>query len=317
MSKSITIEEKNWAWEWLTPSSLLGHKFNKIIMSQTTAYQKMRIIETQCYGKCLILDDNIQSSTKDEFIYHESLVQPAMIHHGSPRKVLILGGAEGATLREVLRWKTVEQLVMVDIDGEVVEACRQYLPEMHQGAFDDPRVEVIIDDALNFVETTSLKWDVIISDISDPLVDSPSYHLFTQEYFQTILNILSNEGAFVMQAGSVSPVSMGIYVGLINTLSTVFPHTLPYSNFISSFGEPWGFALTSNKPFITRPEPEQIDQLLALKTTGGLRMLDGISLLGMLQLPAHLRHAIAQETAIYTLANPPQHIGQGILGTSA
>lgn len=303
--ESITLDMNNYILDWFSTSSFFCHNLTKMIMSGKTAYQKIQIVETECYGKCLILDNKLQSSTEDEFIYHESLVQPAMINHSSPRKVLILGGGEGATLREVLRWKKVEHLVMVDIDGEVVQACRQYLPEMHQGAFDDTRVEVIIDDALNFLKTTHVKWDIIISDLSEPILDGPSYPLFTQEYFQTISGVLNTDGFFVLQAGSVSPIAMEIYVRLVKTLNTVFRHTLPYTSVVSSFGEPWGYILASNQPCNPRPEPEQVDQLLAQNTTGGLRMIDGISLLGMLQLPAYIRQAIAQETTIYTLANPP------------
>ncbi len=314
--KNTTIDTSSWIWDSSSSSNFFAHKLSQTIISQKTAYQEMQIVETEGYGKSLILDDKWQSSVVDEFIYHESLVQPAMINHGCARQVLILGGGEGATLREVLRWKSVERLVMVDIDGEVVQACRQHLPEMHQGAFDDPRVEIVIDDALKFLETTSPQWDIIISDLSDPIFSGPSYPLFTQEYFQTISSVLNRDGFFVVQAGSVCPVSMTAYVRLAKTLSTVFPYSLPYATFIPCFGEPWGYILASSKPCSTRPEPEQVDQLLAEKTTGGLRMIDGITLLGILQLPAYIRRAIEKETEICTLANPPQHLGQGIMGQS-
>lgn len=117
-----------------------------------------------------------------------------MIFHGSPSKVLVLGGGEGATIREVLRWLTVEQVAMIDIDGEVVEACRQHLPEMHANAFDDPRLKLVIGDALEFLDTSSQIWDVVISDLSDPIEEGPSFQLFTKEYFEKILQVLTPEG---------------------------------------------------------------------------------------------------------------------------
>lgn len=311
--KTTTIDTNSWVLDPCTTSTFYAHKLTKTIFSKTTAYQEMQIVETEDYGKSLILDDTWQSSVVDEFIYHESLVQPAMLNHGSPRQVLILGGGEGATLREVLRWKTVERLVMVDIDGEVVQACRQYLPEMHQGSFDDPRVEVVIDDAIKFLENTSSLWDIIISDLTDPIFEGPSYALFTEEYFKTISSVLNSKGFLVIQGGSVCPVSMKNYVRLARTLSTVFDYTLPYASFVPSFAQYWGYILASAKPCSTKPEPEQVDQLLAEKTTGGLRMVDGISLLGMLQLPVYIRRAIEKETEIFTLANPPEFIGQRIM----
>ena len=129
-------DKNNYFWDIAAPSTFFCHQLIRTILAKKTDYQEMRIVETKDYGKALILDGEWQSSVIDEFIYHESLVQPAMIEHTSPRQVLILGGGEGTTLREVLRWKSVERLVMVDIDGEVVTQCRQHLPEMHQGAFD-------------------------------------------------------------------------------------------------------------------------------------------------------------------------------------
>ena len=126
-----------WVSEHITPWDIYSHGIIDVLTHKKTAYQEMYIVETGVYGKALVLDGKWQSCTGDEFLYHEPLVHPAMIFHGGPRKVLILGGGEGATAREVLRWKSVEKVVMIDIDGEVVEACKQYLPEMHQNVFDD------------------------------------------------------------------------------------------------------------------------------------------------------------------------------------
>ena len=155
-----------WLSEYMTPWDIYMHGVRRIIAYQRTPYQEMYIVDSGSYGKALILDGKWQSSTVDEFLYHEPLVQPAMILHGSPQRVLLLGGGEGATLREVLRWKTVRRAVMVDIDRDVVDACRLHLPELHLNAFDDPRAEVVIADAVEFVEQTADRWDVIISDLS-------------------------------------------------------------------------------------------------------------------------------------------------------
>ncbi|PLZ82021.1 spermidine synthase, partial [Fischerella thermalis WC213] len=133
-----------WVNEYITPWDIYAHGVTAVLAYQKTEYQEMYIVETGTYGKALVLDGKWQSCTGDEFLYHEPLVHPAMIFHGAPRKVLILGGGEGATAREVLRWQTVDKVVMIDIDGEVVEACKQHLSEMHQNAFDDPRLHVVI-----------------------------------------------------------------------------------------------------------------------------------------------------------------------------
>ncbi|NEP82205.1 MAG: methyltransferase domain-containing protein, partial [Okeania sp. SIO3B3] len=282
-----------------------------VLVYKKTAYQDMCIIDTGVYGKALVLDGKWQSSIGDEFLYHEPLVHPAMIFHGSPSKVLVLGGGEGATIREVLRWQTVEQVTMIDIDGEVVEACRQYLPEMHANAFDDPRLKLIIGDALEFLQTSGEIWDVVISDLSDPIEEGPSFQLFTKEYFEKILQVLAPGGFFVLQAGPVSPGEMKLHTRIVNTMKEVFPYVQSYSSYVPTYGQPWGFALASREMINSRPDPETVNQLLREKTTGGFRMLDGTTLLGMLQVPKHLREAIAAQKEVYTLAKPPKFFGKG------
>lgn len=302
-----------WIHEYITPWDIYSHGVTTTLAFKKTRFQEMYIVETGAYGKALVLDGKWQSCTGDEFLYHEPLVHPVMLLHGSPRDVLILGGGEGATAREALRWKSVERAVMIDIDGEVVDACRKHLPEMHQGAFDDPRLELIIGDALKHLDDTKQTYDVVISDLSDPIEEGPSFKLFTKEYFEKTRRVLSPGGVFVVQAGPVSPVEMHLHCRLASTLRTVFEHTASLASYVPTYAAPWSFILASDNPIDTRPDPAEIDRLLAEQTTGGLKMLDGVGLLGMLNLPRHLRTAIAEETQVYTLAEPPKFFGKGAL----
>ncbi|MDC0833525.1 spermidine synthase [Leptolyngbya valderiana BDU 20041] len=302
-----------WITEYITPWDVYLHGATRLLAFQQTEFQEMYIVETGAYGKALVLDGKWQSCTGDEFLYHEPLVHPSCIGHGAPRNVLILGGGEGATLREVLRWNTVERAVMVDIDNAVVEACRQHLPEMHQNAFDDPRSELVIGDALKYLDDTTIAWDVVISDLSDPIEEGPSFQLFTKEYFEQIRGVLSPRGHFVVQAGPVAPAELQLHARIVNTLKAVFPHVQSYSSYVPTYAAPWGFALASTQELSTRPDPESIDRILAENTTGGLRMFDGTTLLGMTNLPRHLRDAIARETEVYTKAHPPKFFGKGVV----
>lgn len=303
-----------WVSEYITPWDIYVHGITKVLAYKKTAFQEMYVVESGAYGKALVLDGKWQSCTGDEFLYHEPLVHPAMICHGSPKNVLVLGGGEGATVREILRWKTVEEAMMVDIDGEVVEACREHLPEMHQNAFDDPRTNLVIGDALEVLDTTDKKWDIVISDLSDPIEEGPSFQLFTKEYYEKVQRVLAPGGYFVIQAGPVSPALLTIHARLVRTLSAVFPNVHSFASYAPSYGSPWGFAIASESAIDTRPDPATIDQLLQEKTTGGLRLIDGMTLLGMLQTPAYIRHAIAQETQVYTSKEPPKFFGKGALG---
>ena len=301
-----------WVTEYITPWDMYVHGVTKILAFKKTKFQEMYVVETGAYGKALVLDGKWQSCTGDEFLYHEPLVHPAMIAQQGPKKVLVLGGGEGATIREVLRWNTVEKVVMVDIDGDVVEACKEHLPEMHQNAFDDPRAEVIIADALNLLDTTEEQWDIIISDLSDPIEEGPSFQLFTKEYYQKLRRVLAPGGLVVIQAGPVAPANLTLHARLVNTLKAVFPNVHSYCSHTSTYGSPWGFAIASEKTIVTQPNPEEIDRLLAEKTRGGLKLIDGITLLGMLQTPAHIRRAIAENTEVYTITAPPKFFGKGI-----
>lgn len=301
-----------WITEYISPHDVYLHGVVEVLAYQKTAFQQMYVVRSGMYGKALVLDGKWQSCTGDEFLYHESLVQPACVYHGAPKNVLILGGGEGATAREVLRWRGVERVVMVDIDGEVVAACKEHLPEMHQGAFDDPRTELVIGDAIEYLDNALPEWDVIISDLSDPIEEGPSFKLFTREYFEQCRRALRSGGMFVLQAGPLAPPEMAMHARLAHTVGAVFAHAASYGIGVPTYASPWGFVLGSDTPIDTRPDPEAVDKLLVEQTTGGLRMFDGTTLLGLMQPAKHIRAAIAAETQVYTLTQPPKFFGKGV-----
>jgi spermidine synthase len=303
------LETDLWLAEKLNHHDIYHPGLTEVLARQKTSFQDMVIIDSGTYGKALMLDGQWQSSTRDEFLYHEPLVQPACVQHGAPRRALVLGGGEGATVRELLKWRTLEQVVMVDIDADVVAACRQHLPEMHQHALEDPRSELIIGDALDYLDKSTPVWDIIISDLSDPVENGPSFKLFTREYFELCRRALRPEGTFVLQAGSVSPVELHMHVRLVNTVQAVFPNVASYSSFVPSFTVPWGFIMASAQPINRQPDIAAVDALLAAKTTGDFRMFDGATLLGLMQTPKHIREAIAAETRVYSMADPPKVYG--------
>jgi len=304
------VKADMWLAEYLTPYDIYQHGIKEVLAHKQTAFQEMYLIDTGTYGKALVLDGQWQSSSVDEFLYHEPLVHPALVNHGAPENVLILGAGEGATLREVLKWNTVKLAVMVDIDAEVVEACRHHLVDVHQNAFDDPRAQLIIGDALDYLDQPEKQWDIIISDLSDPVEDGPSFKLFTKEYFEKCRQALKPNGYFVVQAGSLSPAELRLHVRLVKTVQAIFEHVISYGSHIPTFGEPWGYILASNVPLQTRPDPDAVDGLLAANTTNTFRMFDGITMLGLMQTPKHIRQAVEEETEIYTLADPPKISGQ-------
>ncbi len=237
--------EENYYSETYTDNVIRRFKIDRLYYRGQTEHQYVECFHNQFLGKVLFLDEKIQSAQVDEYIYHESLVHPALITHPSPREVLILGGGEGATLREVLKHNTVEKATMVDIDEKLVKLCQEYLPEWSEGAFSSSKTDLVFGDAREFVERTQKKFDVIISDVTEPLEKGSSVRLFTQEFFNRVYETLREDGVFVLQAGSTDPFYHQFYCSLAKTVQSVFPQIYPYWTFVLSFGLPWGFILAS------------------------------------------------------------------------
>ena len=294
-----------WHVEPITPELLQVEKIKEVIYSGKTAYQSVQILDTACFGITLVLDGKTQSTELDEFVYHEGLVQPSLISHPNPEKVFIAGGGEGATLREVLSHKDIRQAVMVDIDREVVDLCRRYLPKHHQGAFDDPRLELHHTDALRFLEESQERYDVIIIDVPDPIERGPAYLLFTQEFYRLAKDRLNDQGLIVAQAGATGPSFFEqSFASVAYTMSTLFPAIYPYEAFIPSFGCTWGFVMGSLGPNPLALDIQKVDSLLAQRVTSTLRYYDGTTHRGMFSIPKYLRDAIAKETRLITKENP-------------
>lgn len=301
-----------WINEALTPADIWQHGVTKLLAHRTTAFQEMYVVESPAYGKALVLDGKWQTCSGDEFLYHEPIVHAPCALHGSPERVLIAGGADGGALREVLKWKSVKEAVVADIDGDVVQACRDLLPEIHQGAYDDARSRIAVGDAWELIASTPGHWDVIIADLTDPIEEGPAYKLFTREFFQLCQKALRPGGIFVNQAGSQSPPLVDILIRVLKTISTVFPQTSLITANVPTYGSPWGLALAANHELNLRPDPTEIDRRLNGKLNGSLKMFDGQALLGMLQSPKYIRDRLAGETFVYTIDSPPAFLGQGI-----
>ncbi|PWC09892.1 polyamine aminopropyltransferase [Brenneria roseae subsp. americana] len=172
---------------------------DRVLYHQKTDHQDLIIFENAALGRVMALDGVVQTTERDEFIYHEMLTHVPLLAHGNAKRVLIIGGGDGGMLREVSRHRSVEHITMVEIDAGVVEFCRQYLPNHNAGSYDDPRFNLVIDDGVNFVNQCSGKFDVIISDCTDPI--GPGESLFTSDFYQGCARCLNEGGIFVAQNG--------------------------------------------------------------------------------------------------------------------
>ena len=294
-------------WKWLIEwdSRNEGHLrvVKDVIYYGRSKYQEIMVVELEELGKTLILDGKTQSSVYDEYIYHEALVQPAMVLHGGPRRVLILGGGEGATAREVLKFRSVEEVVMVDIDEEVVKVAKRYLSEMHQGAFDDPRLKLVIMDGLKYVSEVNEKFDVIIADLVDPIAGGPAYKLYTREFYGMIKERLAEGGVFVTQAASTSHTPK-VHAVIYNTVKSVFKHARSYQVFVRSFNSMWGFVVASDYKDPSRLTRDYVDSKLKELLVRPNRFYDGDAHVHMFTLPRNLREVIESVSEVSTMNRP-------------
>jgi spermidine synthase len=299
-----------WFFEQTTPVEGHCHAITRTVFELQTKFQHMEIMETASYGKVLVLDGRMQSSVLDDFIYHETLVHPGLIVHPRPETALVIGGGEGATLREILRYPSIRRAVMVDIDREVVEACRAHLPELHQGAFDDRRVEVRHEDARGWLERTGERFDVAIVDLTEPLEEGPACLLFTREFYALLASRLTDRGTLTLQAGMTKIGELPFYCSMARTLSAVFPLVAPYQSMIPCFGTPWGFIVAAK---VGTPGGEadpraltvaEVDRRVRERVRGELRFYDGLAHQHMFSLPKFLRDALASMGRAITDAEP-------------
>ena len=300
----MEAEEHTWYLERISPGLAHLHGLRGLLYWGKTKYQRVEILDTSSYGTSLVLDGKTQSTEADEFIYHEALVHPALLAHPSPERVFIAGGGEGATLREVLAHKTVTSAVMVDLDAEVVQLCQERLPQWHQGAFQNQRTSLIYADAREVLQTTSTLYDVIISDITDPIEAGPSYLLFTQEFYRLAFQRLSPQGLIVIQAGFTTLTTDSAFPAIFNTIRNIFPVVVSYHIFIPSFGGEWGFVVGSKGPNPQALSPDEVDRRVVQRVTRPLRFYDGLGHQGMFSLPKAVREALAREKRVITEKEP-------------
>jgi spermidine synthase len=257
-----------------------------------------------------VLDGKIQSSEADEFIYHEALVQPAMLTHPHPETVFIAGGGEGATLREVLSHKTVKRVVMVDIDEEVVALCQKFLPNYSRGSFKDKRTELLHTDAREYLARSRELFDIIIIDLPDPIEEGPAYLLYTQEFYHLVRDRLTANGIISVQAGSAALTELLNLASVNKTLKSVFPIVCPYQTDVPCFGGPWGFCLASLNLNPVQLSPSEVDKRISARSLMHLKFYDGLTHQGIFSLPKHLREELSRQGRLIT-DNQPLYVYQG------
>lgn len=228
-----------WTHEFQTPNLSLGLRVREILRHEKTPFQELLVVDSLEMGRVLFLDGCFMVSEKDEFFYHEMIAHVPLFAHPDPQDVLVVGGGDGGTLREILKHPSVKKAVVCDIDKRVTDASRDFFPTV-SSALDDPRAEILHQDAIPYVREMKGAFDVIMVDSTDPV--GPAVGLFEEEFYRSLLGALKPGGIVVAQAES--PNLLGHVVRkVVKTLGTVFPHTALYLGPMPTYpGGLWSYA---------------------------------------------------------------------------
>lgn len=200
MSRFIfELGDEKWFKEEVTTH--IGHalRIDRTLFEGEVDHQHLIVFENEQFGRLFALEGFIQVSTADEFIYHEMVTHVPVFAHGNAKRVLVIGGGDGGAIRELFRHQSIEHVTMVEIEASVVDFSKEWFPTISNGAFDDPRLNLVIDDGAKFVEETDEKFDVIIVDSTDPV--GPGKVLFTPEFYAGCRRCLTDKGIMITQCG--------------------------------------------------------------------------------------------------------------------
>lgn len=233
-----------WVTEYQTPALGFSCKIAETLKVEQTAFQHLAVVVTEQFGRMLLLDGMVMTTDADEYVYHEMITNIALNSHPNPQNVLIIGGGDGGALREAVRHPKVEQATLVEIDGQVIEAAKQYFPAL-SCSFTDPKARVVVDDGIAFVQQRQNEFDIILVDSTEPV--GPAVQLFSPEFYRACGTALKDDGMLVVQ--SESPFfNAEVIKQAFGNIQQIFPLTKLYLASIPTYPSGlWSFTVGSKK----------------------------------------------------------------------
>jgi len=251
-----------WYTEKQTPNHGITTKISRTVHTEKSDFQQIDIIETNQFGRMLVLDGMVMTTNKDEFVYHEMITHVALNTHPNPKKVLVVGGGDGGAIREIIKHPSVEKAVLAEIDGRVIETSKEFLPEI-AGALDNPKVDVQVVDGIKFIHDNKNQFDVIMVDSTEPI--GPAVGLFEKGFYQGIYECLKEDGILVAQ--TESPWFNGDLIKRVfKDIKSIFPVTRLYTVSIPTYPSGlWSFTIGSKKYDPLEVSDEQLKELVDTK----------------------------------------------------
>lgn len=305
------INHEAWFEEEIDVDLKWSFSLNSVLHRGKSEYQDIVLLDTKRFGKVLVLDGKMQSAEIDEFIYHECLIHPSLLCHPNPKSMFIMGGGEGSAVREALKHKSIEKVVMCDIDEEVVDFCRRHL-SANKEAFSSSKLDLVINDAKVGLEERKEKFDIIVGDLADPVEGGPCYQLYTKSFYEQILKPkLNQSGIFVTQAGPAGVFThKEVFSSIYNTIRQVFKYVVVYTAHVPSFADTWGWVMASDQPLCV--DAGIIDKKIQERIEGELDYLNGAMLYSSTILNKTISQTLKNETHVYTEENARFIPGHGV-----
>ncbi len=276
--------------EWLTEHVGCVFAAGETLADFQTAYQHVEVMETPQFGRIFRLDGYMMTSEADEWFYHENLNHLPAITHPAPRQALIIGGGDGGSARQLLKYRELQRLVLCELDEGVVTMARRYFDKVHQGAFEDPRLELKIGDGLAYVAESREPFDLIVLDLTDP--QGFAEPLYTRAFFEDCARLLGDNGLLSLHIGSPQ-FHPQRFQRLLGNLKAVFPLVRPYLVPIALYGGLWGMACASRSLDPKALSAEEVERRLADRGIDGLHYYNGDTHVGVLALPNFVRRLLA------------------------
>lgn len=279
-----------WVMEQLTPDAAFGFRAHNV-ERRTTAYQTLEMMDTPSFGRVMRLDNCFMTSEREEFFYHECMAHPAAIAHPAPQQALIIGGGDGGLAEELLKHNTVQRVVLAELDEAVIAASKAQLHAVHQGVWDNPRLQLQIGDGMAYVDSTVDRFDLVVLDLTDP--DTPAGSLYSSSALQRMRRVLNPGGALVLHLGS--PVFHPERVqALVATLHANFTQVACYGVYVPLYGAYWGMAVCSDTLQPTRVDAAEVAQRLQARGVADLQYYNAEVHGALFALPNYYRKLVAR-----------------------
>jgi spermidine synthase len=261
----------------------------KTLSTVRTEFQELFVYDTQTMGKVLRIDGANMTSERDEFFYHENMVHPALIAQMNPRSALVIGGGDGGSSEELLKYASIERIVMAELDPEVIRVAREHFQSVHRGALDDPRLEIRIGDGYAYLRETSETFDAVVMDLTDPI--GPAEALYSVDFYENCNRVLTDTGTLTLHIGSPF-FHRERFATSVKRLREVFTIVRPYLVHVPLYGAWWGMACASRATDPLALTEEVVETRLRERSISDLQFYNGAMHRAVFAMPNFVRELV-------------------------